>query len=123
MRVTSAARAIAVFLLVFSTSCGGHATLPVGFLNQTHHTNAELQTIWKAAQQNLSQQIDINPLDQVFNGAAPHMLPGDSRVWSVSPRQLVVASQADISSMEFYAATGDQRPDPTGLIACPQPCN
>jgi hypothetical protein len=112
-----------VFLVVFSAGCGSHTTPPVGFLNQTHHTDAELQAIWQAAQQNLSRQIDLNPLEQAFTGAAPHILPGDSRAWSVSPRQLVVASQADVSSGEFYAAAGDQRPDPTGLIACPQPCN
>jgi len=123
MRVTSAARAIAVFLLVFSAGCGGHATLPVGFLNQTRHTDTQLKAIWTAAQQNLSEQIDINPLEQLFNGAPAHLLPGDARVWKVSPRQLVVASQADVSSVEFYAATGNQRSDPTGLIACPQPCN
>ena len=44
-------------------------------------------------------------------------------MWRVSPRQLVVAAQADVSSAEFYAATGNQRSDPTGLIACPHPCN
>lgn len=36
-----------------------------------------------------------------------------------SPRKLTFPRP---SSM-FYAATGDERPDPTGLIACPQPCN
>jgi len=50
-------------------------------------------------------------------------LPGDARVWTVSPRQLAVSSQADISAATFYAATGTVRPDPTGLITCPQPCN
>ncbi len=79
--------------------------------------------MWKTAQGNLSQQIDLNPLQQVFTGAAPDVRPGDPRVWGVSPRQLVVASQTDVSSAEFYAATGDLRPDPTGMIACPQPCN
>jgi len=123
MRITSAARVFTVFLVVFSAGCGSRATPPVGFLNQTHHTDAQLQAIWKTAHQNLSQQIDLNPLEQVFTGAAPHILPGNSRVWGVAPRQMVVASQADVSSVEFYAATGDERPDPTGLIACPQPCN
>jgi hypothetical protein len=95
----------------------------VGFVNQTQHTDRQLWAIWKTAQQNLNQQIDLNPLEQVFTGAAPNVLPGDARVWSVSPRQLVVAAQTDVSSAEFYAATGDQRSDPTSLIACPQPCN
>jgi hypothetical protein len=34
-----------------------------------------------------------------------------------------VAYQQDVPSSVVYAATGDFRPDPTGLIACPQPCN
>jgi hypothetical protein len=95
----------------------------VGFVNQTRHSDAELMAIWKTAQANLSQQIDLNPLEQVFTDATPNILPGDPRVWTVPPRQLVVAAQADVSSAEFYAATGKQRSDPTGLIACPQPCN
>jgi hypothetical protein len=79
--------------------------------------------LWQLAQQSLSQQIDLNPLEQEMNGAKPRILPGDSRVWSVLPRQVVVSSQTDASSSELYAATGTVRPDPTGLISCPQPCN
>lgn len=123
MRPTSAARLVAVLLVLFSPSCGGGPAPPVGFVNQTRHSDAQLRELWKTAQANLSQQIDLNPLEQVFTNAAPNVLPGDPRVWRVSPRQLVVAAQADVSSAEFYAATGDQRADPTGLIACPQPCN
>ena len=44
-------------------------------------------------------------------------------MWNVSPRQVTVSSQPDVSSAMLYAATGDQRSDPTGLIVCPQPCN
>ncbi len=71
----------------------------------------------------MSRQIDLNPLQQEFTGAAVDIRPGDARVWGVSPRQLVVSSRPDVPSAVFYAATGDLRPDPTGLIACPQPCN
>jgi len=123
MRFTSIIRLLTALLVLFSAGCGERPEAPVGFVNQTHHTDAELSAIWKTAQQNLSEQIDLNPLEQVFTGAAPNILPGDARAWNVSPRQLVVASQPDVSSAEFYAATGDRRPDPTGTIACPQPCN
>ena len=51
------------------------------------------------------------------------ILPGDPRVWNVSPRQLIVSSRKDVSSAALFAATGTNRPDPTGLIACPQPSN
>ena len=82
-----------------------------------------MQALWKAAQQDLSQQIDLNPLQRELYNSAPNITPGDARVWNVSLRQLVVASQADVSSPTLLAATGMIRPDPTGLIACPQPCN
>jgi hypothetical protein len=39
------------------------------------------------------------------------------------PHQLIVAARRDISSAALLKATGDARPDPTGLIACPLPCN
>ena len=65
----------------------------------------------------------MNPLQRELYNSAPNIVPGDARVWSVSPKQLVVASQADVSSPTLLAATGMVRPDPTGLIACPQPCN
>jgi len=81
---------------------GAHSDAPTTFINQTHHGDAKLLAIWRAAQQNLSHEIDLNPLEQVFTGAAPRILPGDSPVWNVSPRRLVVASQADVSSSEFY---------------------
>jgi hypothetical protein len=79
--------------------------------------------LWKAAQTSLSQQIDLNPLQRQFSSVAPDILPGDSRALGVSPHQLVVSSQPDVTSAALYAATGTNRPDPTGLIVCPQPCN
>jgi hypothetical protein len=112
--------AIFVALLILS-ACG--AGPPFGFVNHTRHTDAQLRAIWTAAQQSLSQQIDLNPVQRVFQNAPPDIRPGDARVWDISPRRLAVGSQADVSSSAFYAATGDLRIDPTGLIACPQPCN
>ena len=118
---------VSLGLLVLA-ACGGAPTSglgasPRGFVNNTQHTTAQLWTLWTTAQQNLSQQIDLNPLQQQLTGAAPEMLPGDPRVWNVSPDQLTVASQPDVASSSLLAATGMNRPNPTGLISCPQPCN
>jgi hypothetical protein len=117
---------LVVLLAVGLTGCGGGATpgaLPVGFANHTQHANADLWTIWKAAQQSLSQQIDLNPLQRTLYGSPPDSLPGDPRALQVMPRQLSVGSAPDVASRLLLAATGVDRPDPTGLIACPQPCN
>jgi hypothetical protein len=116
---------IAIVLALILSACGGRpaSTQPIGFINQTKHSNADLQSLWQQAQQNLLQQIDLNPLEQEMNNAAPHIVPGDPRASSVSPHQLIVSSQPDISAAEFYATTGTMRPDPTGLISCPAPCN
>jgi hypothetical protein len=109
---------------ILLSGCGNDKTLPqLGFVNRTQHTDEQLQTLWKSAQQELSQQIDLNPVQRVLSNASPELLPGDPRVWSISPHQLIVSSQPDASSAQLLAATGLQRPDPTGLIACPQPCN
>ena len=108
---------------VLFSGCGNGPDSDVGFINETQHSDAQLWNLWKAAQTNLSQQIDLNPLQRQVSNAAPDMLPGDSRVLNVSPHQLVVSSQPDVTSAALYAATGTNRPDPTGLIVCPQPCN
>ena len=39
------------------------------------------------------------------------------------PHQLRVSAEPDVSAGVLLAATGLERPDPTGMIACPQPCN
>jgi hypothetical protein len=109
--------------IVLLTGCGARISPAVGFVNQTQHSDAQLWSLWKAAQQNLSQQIDLNPLQRTLRNAPAHIVPGDSRVWKVSPHQLAVSSQADVSSAALYATTGTNRPDPTGLISCPAPCN
>jgi hypothetical protein len=114
---------LAVIGCVLFSGCGNGRDADIGFVNETQHSDAQLWTLWKAAQKTLSQQIDLNPLQRQFSSVAPHMLPGDSRVMSVSPHQLVVSSQPDVTSAALYEATGTNRPDPTGLIVCPQPCN
>lgn len=73
--------------------------------------------------QDLAQEVDLNPLQQSLYDAPADIRPGDTRALSAMPHQLLVAAQRDIASSVLFGATGVQRPDPTGLIACPQPCN
>ena len=39
------------------------------------------------------------------------------------PHQLKVTAEPDVSAEVLFAATGLERSDPTGMIACPAPCN
>jgi hypothetical protein len=113
-----------IFLLcILLSGCGGTPSDTIGFVNQTKHSDAELWNLWKAAQKSLSEQIDLNPLEQELTNATPQILPGDSRALSVMPHHIVVSAQPDISSATLYSSTGTTHPDPTGLIVCPQPCN
>lgn len=111
-------------LLLLLGFCGCSLPHPaaVGFINQTHHSDANLWVIWKAAQRSIARQIDLNPLQQAV-GVPSRILPGDARAVGVMPRQLIVASRTDVSSASLFIATGEARTDPTGLIACPLPCN
>jgi hypothetical protein len=113
-----------LFGITLLSGCGGDKPVPpVGFVNHTQHSDAQLWALWQAAQSELSKQIDLNPLQRVLSHVPPQTLPGDPRVWNISPHQLVVSPQSDVSAAVFYASTGMDRADPTGLIACPQPCN
>ena len=114
---------IAFVLALVLSACGGRPAVPVGFINHTRHSDAELQSLWRQAQQNVSQQIDLNPLEQEMKNTPPNIVAGDARAWNVSPHQLMVSSQPDISAADLYATTGTMRSDPTGLISCPAPCN
>lgn len=115
----------ATLLTIILLGCGGNPTGPnaTGFINQTKHTNAELWAIWSAAQQSVSEQIDLNPVQQTASDAAAQILPGDPRALSIMPQQLIVAPEPDVSSAVLFAATGIRRSDPTGMISCPSPCN
>jgi len=95
----------------------------VGFVNQTRHSDADLWTLWNTAQQTLASKIDLNPVQQSIANAPADILAGDPRALTIRPLQLTVASAPDLSSQTLLAATGTRRPDPTGLIACPQPCD
>jgi hypothetical protein len=111
-------------LLFLVTLCGCSLPHPaaIGFINQTHHSDANLWAVWKAAQKSIAQRIDLNPLQQAL-GLPSRILPGDSRSLGVMPRQLIVAPGRDVSSATLFTTTGQARTDPTGLIACPHPCN
>jgi hypothetical protein len=118
-------RSILIVLSVISTGCGTAppTAAPVGFVNHTHHSDADLQAIWTTAQQGIAQSINLNPLQQSQVNVSPQILPGDPRALNVMPRQITVTSVPDVSSNILFAATGTQRPNPTGMIACPNPCN
>jgi hypothetical protein len=111
--------AMACFLLA---ACGSGQS-NAGLLNETEHSDAHLWGLWQAAQQTISRSIDLNPLQRQSENVPPEILPGDARALQVSPRRLVVSPQPDVSSATLMVATGIARPDPTGLIQCPQPCN
>jgi len=95
---------------------------PVGFINQTQHDDADLWVIWQAAQESVAKQIDLNPVQQSQTGAPAQTLPGNAIALDTEPREILVAPVQDVSSTALSVATGVQRPDPTGLIACPAPC-
>jgi hypothetical protein len=104
--------------------CGGQPNaLPVGFVNQTKHSDADLWVIWKAAQEIVDQEVDLNPLQRSSSGSPADIRPGDPRALGVMPHQLKVSAEEDVSASALLAATGLERSDPTGMIACPEPCN
>lgn len=115
---------LTVVLTMVLLGCeGSQSPSPTGFINQTRHSDADLMAIWKGAQQSLTRQFELNPLQQLSNGAPADTRPGDPRALSVEPHQLLVESEPDVSSEVLFAETGEQRANPTGMIACPQPCN
>jgi len=114
-----------LILTMVLVGCGGGASdvLPIGFVNQTQHSVAELWTIWKSAQLSLVKKVDLNPLQRSFPGVVADIRPGDLGALSEAPHQIRVAGEPDVTSGTLFGTTGVLRTDPTGLIACPQPCN
>ncbi len=114
-----------LILTMILAGCGSGLpnALPIGFVNQTRHSDADLWALWKSAQQSLAQQVDLNPLQRSLYKVPADTLPGDARALKVMPHQLLVGASPDVSSSVLLTATGVYRPDPTGMIACPQPCN
>ena len=115
----------ALILTLVLAGCTGapSSQVSIGFMNQTQHSGTDLQLIWAAAQHSVSRKIDLNPVQRLSNNVPPDMRPGDPRALGVEPHLLLVAAEQDVSSEVLFAATGAQRADPTGMIACPQPCN
>jgi hypothetical protein len=104
--------------------CGGQPNaLPVGFVNQTRHSDADLWVIWKAPLESVDQEVDLNPLQRSSSGSPADIRPGDPHALGVMPHQLRVSSEEDVSASALLAASGLDRSDPTGMIACPEPCN
>jgi hypothetical protein len=116
---------VTLIVTVVLLGCAGNPLSPpaAGFINQTLHSDADVQTIWEEAQQSVAQKIDLNPLQRVSNNVPADMRPGDPRAFNVEPHRLSVSPVPDASPEVLLAATGEQHADPTGLIACPQPCN
>src|SRR5882724_6492143 len=114
-----------LILTMVLVGCGGGASdvLPIGFVNQTQHSMAELWTIWKSAQQSLAKKVDLNPLQRFDPRVLADMRRGDPRALGEAPHQIRVAGEPDVTSGTLFGTTGVLRTDPTGLIACPQPCN
>ena len=114
-----------LILTMVLVGCGGSASdvLPIGFVNQTQHSVAELWTIWRSAQESLARKVDLNLLQRSDPGAITDLRPGDSRALHEAPHQIRVAAEPDVVSGTLFGTTGVLRTDPTGLIACPQPCN
>jgi hypothetical protein len=111
-------------LTLLLLGCGGESVDgPVGFVNQTKHSTADLWAIWTTAQHDIAQKIDLNPVQTSEFNVMPRILHGDPRALNVMPHQLRVAAEPDVLSSLLFAETGTQRPNPTGLIACPQPCD
>jgi len=104
--------------------CGGRPSGPaIGFVNQTKHSDADLWMIWQAARTAWRKEMDLNPLQRSSLGAPADIRPGDRRALEIVPHQLRVGAEPDVSSSDLLAATGMEWSDPTGMIACPKPCN
>jgi hypothetical protein len=115
-----------IVVLIILTGCGGRPTPPPvlpGFVNHTHHSDAELQAIWATSQQSVAQSIDLNPLQQPDVKVLPDLLPGDPRALKLVPQHITVSAVSDVSSDVLFTATGTRRANPTGMIPCPKPCN
>jgi hypothetical protein len=112
----------ALFLLVILlTGCGGGR--PIGFVNETAtHSDAQLMQLWHQAQQDLSQQVYLNPVQHALYGTPENLLPGDGRALKFNPRMITVQVLADLTSAQLLVY-GVDRPAPTGMIVCPQPCD
>src|SRR5207249_11594274 len=97
MRLRSARRRrlLVVLACLWLAGCAGGFPrgLPTGFINKTQHSDAELWAIWKTAQQELAQEVDLNPLQQSLHDATPDIHPVDPTPLSAVRHHLSVAAQ------------------------------
>lgn len=112
-----------LILIIVLSGCGGTRSTPAGFVNHTQHSTSDLWVIWNTAQHRVARQVDLNPLQRSLYDAPARLLPGDGRALGLQPRMVRVAPAADVPSGTLLTDTGIYRQDPTGMIACPQPCN
>jgi hypothetical protein len=115
------AEAALFLVVVLLTGCG--TSRPVGFVNETAiHSDAQLMKLWHQAQQDVSKQIYLNPVQHSLYSTPEDLLPGDSRALNFNPRMITVQAFPDLTSAQLLAY-GVDRPEPTGMIVCPQPCD
>ena len=84
-----------LILTMVLVGCGGGESevLPIGFVNRTQQSGADLWTIWKSAQQSLARKVDLNPLQRSDPGVLADMRQGDSRAFREAPHQIGVARE------------------------------
>jgi len=111
----------ALFLLAtLLTGCGARSA---GFVNETAmHSDTQLMQLWHQAQQDLAQQIDLNPIQHIRYGTPETILPGDPRALSFNPLMITVRVIPDMTPDQLLVY-GLVSPEPTGMIICPQPCD
>src|SRR5213596_2279223 len=80
LRTARRRRLLVVLACLWLAGCGGGfpSGLPTGFINQTQHSDTELWAIWKTAQQELAQEVDLNPLQQTLYDAPANIRPGSA---------------------------------------------
>jgi hypothetical protein len=75
-----------LILMLVLAGCGGGLpiTVPVGFINHTQHSDADLEALWKRAQQTLAQEVDLNPLQRIGSNVPADIRPLEIRARSTS---------------------------------------
>lgn len=84
------------------------SVLGLGLLGCGGQPNADLWVVWKATQESLDQEVDLNSAKIVFRSARRHS-SRDSRALEVMPHQLKVSAEPDVTAGILLAATGLER--------------
>ena len=127
-----ASTAVLLFVAVL-TGCGGSQFAPTptcastGFDNRTNGgaTDAQLQALWRQAQQQLAtQNIALNPVTVLTQGEALETVSPDSRANGVQPQCIAVVAVPDLTVAQLQAENPgvalQHNTDPTGVIHCPE---